>query len=842
MSKRGVFIAVGVFIAIIVCSITLIVMANEERFKTIALERVSDKLDMALSVGEIEMSVWSEFPKVRVDLNNISLGGATNSIANIEDTLLIATRLGVAFSLWEVLFSDPVIEAVILEDVQLFLKQSSGGDWNTSVFKDKESDKEEAVQVNVFRFIDVSIQAKSNNNEIYRVDIDRANIKGVDFDLSFRNGVLEGSDASEELLPLFGNLRGEITLKNEDDIAISLENSEINGISLKGNCNLFEGFLAEIQVSQVGVSQLKNIVSEEALKKKRKGFIYEGKASLDISVDESKTSVKFILLESDLSIAPEITGFSMVKTGRFSAEGTYEYFSKKNFSAMTIQSFKFDSKGLEVLGDAKCSNLNTDNWQINSQSVLDTQSPYSSWIPELQSAEYSYLPKEGELEVSSELSISPWGKLGEFTFTVESEKLNGTLNGVPYSINNLTAHFNNQICKVNGLEYSWGGNVGVIECDLLGVDKWLSGGLVKGNVDLQAKHIDVTSILKWWGNVSNTEAESDSDEQNNSSFLPSGSEISLKIESPILIWNALECHGFLSRVNVTPSKVHIINATTKGLEGMARVEGAFRPSNEGWVINLSGSADGLSLPKLFNCYDNFSQNTLRAQHLGGSLSVAGSIKMGWGSDGVWSPESLNSNLDLSVSHGILENFEVFDDVADYLQEHRLMAPLVDPNDLRERLKKIQFENLESSIFISSSKTNIPNINIHSSAMGVSVEGVHSFTGEIDYTLGFALRDLRKSREVEFGSIEDDGLGTMFFLAMDGTLENPVYSYDRTAHKSHRRQALKDEAKRIKDAIQNHEEKTEEKAEGKFEEKTEEKQKRTNEQKSNDLNDIEDDDF
>ena len=55
MSKRGVFIAVGIFIAIIVSSITLIIMANEERFKTLALERVSDKLDVALSVGEIEM-------------------------------------------------------------------------------------------------------------------------------------------------------------------------------------------------------------------------------------------------------------------------------------------------------------------------------------------------------------------------------------------------------------------------------------------------------------------------------------------------------------------------------------------------------------------------------------------------------------------------------------------------------------------------------------------------------------------------------------------------------------------------------------------------------------------
>jgi len=171
-----------------------------------------------------------------------------------------------------------------------------------------------------------------------------------------------------------------------------------------------------------------------------------------------------------------------------------------------------------------------------------------------------------------------------------------------------------------------------------------------------------------------------------------------------------------------------------------------------------------------------------------------------------------------------------------------MAPLVDPNDLRERLKIIQLDDLESPIYISSSSTTIPNINIHSSAMNVSIEGVHSFSGKIDYTLGFSLRDLRKSREVEFGNIEDDGLGNMFFLAMDGTLNEPVYSYDRTAHKSHRRKAFRDEAEKIKEAIKNAGEKPNESTIVDDVKNAEEKQKNKKERKSNNLNDIDDDDF
>ena len=114
-------------------------------------------------------------------------------------------------------------------------------------------------------------------------------------------------------------------------------------------------------------------------------------------------------------------------------------------------------------------------------------------------------------------------------------------------------------------------------------------------------------------------------------------------------------------------------------------------------------------------------------------------------------------------------------------------------------------------------------------MNVSLEGVHTFSGQIDYTLGFALRDLRDVRQVEFGDIEDDELGNMFFLAMDGTLEEPVYSYDREAHKAHRRKAISTEVDRLRNSIQDSKD-------------SESDNKSREERKSNGLNDLDDEDF
>ena len=70
---------------------------------------------------------------------------------------------------------------------------------------------------------------------------------------------------------------------------------------------------------------------------------------------------------------------------------------------------------------------------------------------------------------------------------------------------------------------------------------------------------------------------------------------------------------------------------------------------------------------------------------------------------------------------------------------------------------------------------------------------------------------------------------MFFLAMDGTLNEPIYSYDRSAHRSHRKKAFKDEAEKIKEAIKNVVD-------------SEETQKKKKGKKSKNLNEIDDDDF
>ena len=83
-------------------------------------------------------------------------------------------------------------------------------------------------------------------------------------------------------------------------------------------------------------------------------------------------------------------------------------------------------------------------------------------------------------------------------------------------------------------------------------------------------------------------------------------------------------------------------------------------------------------------------------------------------------------------------------------------------------------------------------------MDITLSGAYRFDSAIDYTLGFAMRDLRSTEESEFGTIQDDGLGHQFFVSMTGTVAEPKYGWDREAQKNHRKENLQREKELLKE--------------------------------------------
>ena len=84
-------------------------------------------------VGDVAVSFFSTFPQVSVDIKDVRIAGAPSRTGAEADTLLNVSKLGIAFSLWEVLFGDPVIRSIYIEDGELLIEEFARGRWNYEI-------------------------------------------------------------------------------------------------------------------------------------------------------------------------------------------------------------------------------------------------------------------------------------------------------------------------------------------------------------------------------------------------------------------------------------------------------------------------------------------------------------------------------------------------------------------------------------------------------------------------------------------------------------------------------------------------------------------------------------
>jgi hypothetical protein len=136
------------------------------------------------------------------------------------------------------------------------------------------------------------------------------------------------------------------------------------------------------------------------------------------------------------------------------------------------------------------------------------------------------------------------------------------------------------------------------------------------------------------------------------------------------------------------------------------------------------------------------------------------------------------------------------EIANYLRSNKWVAPFVDEDRFAERMRAIKFSKLENVIEVKNRVITIPLMAIKSNAMDISAKGRHTFDNQIDYTVGFNLRDLLVKKDQEWIE-KDDGLGKSMYISMKGTVEQPVFAVDRELAKQMRKEAMEAEKSNVK---------------------------------------------
>ena len=216
----------------------------------------------------------------------------------------------------------------------------------------------------------------------------------------------------------------------------------------------------------------------------------------------------------------------------------------------------------------------------------------------------------------------------------------------------------------------------------------------------------------------------------------------------------------------------------------------------GNAMVLDGRLSNAELSEFLMGTSGLGQSTILPKHVGGRLWAEGELRF---DPNQTAEVPWDADVDVRVEGGELVGFDLLQEIPATLAKEKKYRFIADADDLMRRLQRVAFEPVSGHIELKRGLITLSPMEVFSDAMNVGVEGWYRLGGEMDFTLDFAMRDL-KSAEAEWGPVAEDGLGHRFFLAMRGTMDEPLFGYDRRAHQAHRKEQRQGAWGRLKGAL------------------------------------------
>lgn len=232
------------------------------------------------------------------------------------------------------------------------------------------------------------------------------------------------------------------------------------------------------------------------------------------------------------------------------------------------------------------------------------------------------------------------------------------------------------------------------------------------------------------------------------------------------------------------------------MEGHVSGGGMMAKTPDGtYPVRIQSNINGLDINKLFTAFNNFGQEYIVDENLKGSASGDIDFSATWDKDLKVNKKSIVAESHVIITHGELISFEPMLGLSKFIEV--------------EELQHIQFSELENEILIKDEQITIPQMDIQSSALDITLSGVHDFENNISYKTKVLLSELlfrkaknRKRENEQFGVIEDDGLGrTSLYLTITGKPGDIRINYDRQGVRQVISESIQEERKVLRQIFQ-----------------------------------------
>ncbi|MBP5473198.1 MAG: hypothetical protein J6X92_00380, partial [Bacteroidales bacterium] len=242
-------------------------------------------------------------------------------------------------------------------------------------------------------------------------------------------------------------------------------------------------------------------------------------------------------------------------------------------------------------------------------------------------------------------------------------------------------------------------------------------------------------------------------------------------------------------VSYKPKIFNLNNVSMNILDGHASITGFIvKNSDNTMLLRGTSNLNNINIHDAFVTFKDFGQNYLKAKNIEGNLTGNISALMTMTPSFEINKQTLTVDGDYNITNGALINFDPVKKLSKFVE--------------LSELENIRFERMENDLIIKNNNIVFPQMDIKSSVADFSISGQHSFDNDYEYHIKLLLSEIlsakykkNKKKNVEFGAVEDDGLGHTSILLV---INNNGVKYDMKAAGERIRQEFQKEKQGLRD--------------------------------------------
>lgn len=245
----------------------------------------------------------------------------------------------------------------------------------------------------------------------------------------------------------------------------------------------------------------------------------------------------------------------------------------------------------------------------------------------------------------------------------------------------------------------------------------------------------------------------------------------LLVQVNALRYDRLHFSKITAGLKLSPQMITINGFTGNTMDGNFTLDIILRKIPGGnFIFQTEGSISGIDATQLFAQLNNFDQETVTDKNIKGRISSQiATVSVSWDKNLSLIENSIYADADIIVESGELNECKPLESLGNFINV--------------KDLQHITFSTLQNHIGISDRTVHIPAMHIASSALNLDMSGTHTFDNVIDYQFKVSLAEVFVKKFFNPGkynpdTYEEENGGINMYVAMTGTVDDPLIQYNK----------------------------------------------------------------